>query len=376
MRREVLVILELRKLGDAILSLPFVRGAKLHYDVYVLCHPASAPIFQTQLPTDHILKLTPPWVQFNAGSLLAFVRSVRQVRLLRPDVIVCGWADARVEWLMGLIRAPRRVGFPMTPRNYYACQVPWRRRHLRHGQWLSWIGKILTGSRLLTDPLSRRDVAQSHLSDWAQVGEAVGVVPDTTIPWLKVSQEIRDPLLEAVLAQCCSRRRPLWIVHPGAGSRVKQWGKGRFEKLIQSFFIPKGITVVVIQSPGDLPLDVAGASVVLYKPPALESLIAITSMADAVLCNDSAMSHLAAAMGKRVVAIFGPSDPRLFSPFGNEHNVVVKGDCVWRPCMDRCLMPSPFCMELIHVEDVAEKVQRVHEELQQVFLENRCNGNV
>ncbi len=366
MRRDVLVVLELRRLGDAILSLPFVRGAKLHYDVYVLCLPASVSIFKTQLPADHIIIMVPPWVELNGGSVMALGRALRQVRALHPDVVVCGWADARVEWLMGLSRAPRRVGFPMTPRNYYACQVPWRRRHLRHGQWLCRLGRILTGRPLLTDPLSRHDVTQLHMLDWDQVGEAVGVVPNTTLPWLTVDKEFHDPLLEAVLAKCFVEGIPLWVVHPGAGSPVKKWAKERFENLVNSFFIPKGIPVVVIQSPGDLPLEVSGPHVIPYMPPTIEGLIAVTNVADAVLCNDSAMSHLSAAMGKRVVAVFGPSDPRLFSPFGNERNVVIKGECVWRPCMDRCLMPSPACMEMIQVEDVLENVRRVHGELQQM----------
>jgi len=369
MRREVLVLVELRKLGDAILSIPFVRGAQARYDVYVLCHPAAVPVFETQLPLDHILTLLPPWVAFNCGSVRAFGRAVHQVRSLHPTVVVCGWADARVEWLMALTGAPRRVGFPMTSRNYYACQVPWRRRHLLHGQWLSRAGRILTGRELLTDPLSRSRDSQSHVVDWIQVGVALGVVPDVSLPWIDALKEPLDSELKAVLSRCCAAKRPLWIVHPGAGSPVKQWAKDRFEKLIESFFIPGGISVVVIQPPGERPLEVSGSGIMPFRTSSLESLMILTSMADAVLCNDSAISHLAAAMGKRVVAIFGPSDPCLFAPFGNECNVVIKGACVWRPCMDRCLRPSPVCMESIRLEDVMDKVQQVHQALQQANCE-------
>lgn len=335
----------------------------MKYDVYVLCHPAATPIFATQLADDRIISLVPPWAKLTVGTLIALVKSIRLVRSLRPRVVVCGWADARVEWMMKTTGAPRRIGFPMTLRNYYANKVPWRHRHLRHGQWLSLLGPILSGRRLLTDPLSRLDDQQSHLSDWAQIGDALGVVPNTTLPWIPVRDIHLEPSIRTELTRLRASCVPLWIVHPGAGSMVKRWGNENFKNLITSFFIPNNIPCLVIQPPDDPILAVTGPSVVSYCPPDLDRLMAVTRETDAVLCNDSAMSHLAAAMGKRVVALFGPSDPDLFAPYGCEKDVVIKGKCVCRPCMDRCLMLSPVCMELIRVDDVSAKVHRVHDEL-------------
>src|SRR4051812_19656242 len=47
----------------------------------------------------------------------------------------------------------------------------------------------------------------------------------------------------------------------------------------------------------------------------LVSLPALVKRADWVIANDSGPMHLAAALGVRVVGIFGPTDPRLFGPF-------------------------------------------------------------
>lgn len=360
MGSNVLVVMELRKLGDALLSLPFVRGAKSHFDVYVCCHPSAVPIFETQLPRDHIVDFIPPWVQGHANSLLTLCRVIRKVRSLHPQVVVGGWADARVELMIGLTGASRRVGFPMTSRNYYACKVPWRRRHLHRGQWLSRVGGWILRRRLLTSPLSRDDEQQSHLRDWVQVGDELGVKPDFSLPWLSPGDNLIKRERVGVLKQLRESGLPLWIVHPGAGAPVKQWEKSRFEKVLKSFFIPLNIPVVVIVPPGDVGIDVVGPRVLACKTPTIESLMELTSMADAVLCNDSAMSHLASALGKSVVAVFGPSDPMLFAPFGNEKNVVIKGNCVWRPCMDRCLMASVECMNSIGTGDVLQMVQAVH----------------
>lgn len=47
----------------------------------------------------------------------------------------------------------------------------------------------------------------------------------------------------------------------------------------------------------------------------LVSLPALVRRADWVIANDSGPMHLAAAMGVRVIGIFGPTDPRLFGPY-------------------------------------------------------------
>lgn len=47
----------------------------------------------------------------------------------------------------------------------------------------------------------------------------------------------------------------------------------------------------------------------------LVSLPALIKRADWVISNDSGPMHLAAALGVRVLGIFGPTDPRLFGPY-------------------------------------------------------------
>ncbi len=58
----------------------------------------------------------------------------------------------------------------------------------------------------------------------------------------------------------------------------------------------------------------------------LVSLPALVKRADWVIANDSGPMHLAAALGVRVLGIFGPTDPRLFGPYplNAPGNVVVQ----------------------------------------------------
>jgi heptosyltransferase-1 len=79
----------------------------------------------------------------------------------------------------------------------------------------------------------------------------------------------------------------------------------------------------------------------------LVSLPALIRKADWVLSNDSGPMHLAAALGVRVFAIFGPTDPRLFGPYpiGGPLNHVIQA-----PLGD---------LNLLSVRDVYTRFQRI-----------------
>ena len=79
----------------------------------------------------------------------------------------------------------------------------------------------------------------------------------------------------------------------------------------------------------------------------LVSLPALVKKADWVISNDSGPMHLAAALGVRVFAIFGPTDPRLFGPYpiGGPLNHVIQA-----PVGD---------LKLLSVRDVYARFQRI-----------------
>jgi ADP-heptose:LPS heptosyltransferase len=64
------------------------------------------------------------------------------------------------------------------------------------------------------------------------------------------------------------------------------------------------------------------AAVVPVATPDLKTLIAALSLADRVICPDGGAMHLAAALGKPVVALFGDSPVERWRPWGVAHRVV------------------------------------------------------
>jgi len=131
------------------------------------------------------------------------------------------------------------------------------------------------------------------------------------------------------------------LIHPGSDSNCtfKRWPVERFasvaEKLIQ-----RNWTVSVVLGPGEEELSVAFTGLRDYNKFRIYQNLTLTEVSDVIckyevfLNNDSGLGNMAAALGKKVVSIFGPGDPTLTRPYGN-HCVIIrtarKLECM--PCM-------------------------------------------
>jgi heptosyltransferase-2 len=74
----------------------------------------------------------------------------------------------------------------------------------------------------------------------------------------------------------------------------------------------------------------------------------------AIVANDSGAMHLAAALGRPVVAVFGATDERVTRPIGDHHVLTASVFC--RPCMLRDCPIDHRCMKRITVDEVYEAV--------------------
>ncbi len=337
-----LLVIELHHFGDAVLAIPFLRAAAERYEPCVYCTPAVARMLQSFLPGLKTINAAEGWpdrLRQGAGEL----------RRVAPDVTVCAWSDSRADLVARLSGAPRRIGFPMNARNYYAPEVPWRRRHLRTGQWIAGAARAV-GQNLLTDPLQRDSLAESHFHNWERLAAHLGLALRTAAPWFPVPDFETPPELADFLRANASN---LWAVHAGGRLPTKRWPYERFQEVL-GFFAERKIPTLILQSPEKEPLEPVGNLQRVWPCPAHTDLAVALSHVTSVLCNDSYPSHLAAALGKRVFPIFGSGEPAWFAPWQNAENVIIKDVCPHHPCVDRCVMPSIVCLEAVTVAAVRE----------------------
>ncbi len=78
-----------------------------------------------------------------------------------------------------------------------------------------------------------------------------------------------------------------------------------------------------------------------------------------LVSGDTGPMHLAAAVGTRVVALFGSMDPDRAGPYGKGHSVLIKDlPCV--PCEEKtCPLGTTQCMKDISVDEVFEEVRKI-----------------
>jgi ADP-heptose:LPS heptosyltransferase len=193
---------------------------------------------------------------------------------------------------------------------------------------------------------ARRKVGRSDAREWAGIfyDEKVPLPPDgrrshaleillqfcTVLgakPELKGTLRFREvDSLNLRFADGRGGARP-YVLFPDSRRPEKRWGG--FKQLTELILREDRARKVVWAGSNHLPdkgAFPASQFLNLTGNTSLVSLPALVKRADWVVSNDSGPMHLAAAMGVKVFAIFGPTDPRLFGPYplGTAHNHVIQ----------------------------------------------------
>jgi heptosyltransferase I len=174
---------------------------------------------------------------------------------------------------------------------------------------------------LFTEPVTTRGehVIEQDLELANQVaGDALAPV----LPPLPVDPDAEswcDTLLAA------SGAHPIALINPGAGWGAKRWPIERYA-LVAKGLIARGFRVLVNAGPGEE--QMAGAIVKeasCADPPlatSLSQLIALTRRVSLCVAGDTGPLHLACALGRPVVGIYGPTDPGRNGPYGTRFRVL------------------------------------------------------
>lgn len=161
-------------------------------------------------------------------------------------------------------------------------------------------------------------------------------------------------------------------VHPGAKWETKKWDGGKFARVCQGLVDKLGCTIMLLGDAGEAKLveevgkDIPAERLVKAVGLPLRKVMSLIKRCDCFITNDSGPMHIASALGVPVVAIFGPTHPKLgFAPVGSR-NVVLCADVKCSPCSlhgeKRCSKKSRFCMDLIEPDMVIEAVERLLKE--------------
>jgi heptosyltransferase-1 len=120
--------------------------------------------------------------------------------------------------------------------------------------------------------------------------------------------------------------RPVALITPGAGWGAKRWPPERYAAVAEGL-AERGLHVVVNAGPGEEAIAAviaSGSAVALTAN--LPQLIALSRRIALCIGGDTGPLHLASALGRPVVGIYGPTDPSRNGPFGTRARVLRSPD--------------------------------------------------
>lgn len=192
--------------------------------------------------------------------------------------------------------------------------------------------------------------------------EAVGGSAARSAYEYTVGDDERRAVREWLDARGVANGRPLVILHPGANWPHKRWSPQRFAALGDRLAAAHEAQVVITGGPGDVALansiqrEMRQSSILAAGEMTLRQLSASLERAHLLVSNDTGVLHIAAALRRPLVALYGPTSPTLTGPLGDPSQMVVlhHSDCCPEiPCYQPD-HPSHPGMDSITVDEVYE----------------------
>lgn len=338
-----ILIIKPSSLGDVVHALPVLAALRNAYpDAHIawLVGNTFAPLLDGHPMLNEVIRFDRTrygkmWRSPRA--FLAFWRFVAQIRRQRFDLVVDLQGLIRSGLLSLFSGASRRVGFA----------------DAREGAWLFY-------NRRVRPPASIEHAVDKNLCLLDALG-AARIAP--RFPLGLRSDECTAA--RAMLAEAAGGELAQFIaVIPGARWSTKQWRGDRIGELIDRIHDDDMPRCVLLGGPDDRAIadqviaNCQSGVLDLVGRTTLRQLVALIDLSERVICHDSGPMHIAAALGKPTLAIFGPTNPRRTGPYSDVAETVGHPvECA--PCYRReCPYGHHDCMEKLDVDVVFERLSR------------------
>jgi lipopolysaccharide heptosyltransferase II len=332
-----ILILKPSSLGDVIQALPVLRLLKLHFcdaEIFWWIDSALAPLLEGDPDLAGIVRFERKrWA--SPVHWPEMLRSIQWLRARKFDLVIdlqCLARSAAFAWLA-------------------------------NGKFLVGLDEVREGARALYDVAAPRKSFHTHAVDWyLSVLPQLGVPVHENFQWLP-----KRPSIAAAINSKWQTDHARWItIQPGARWENKRWPIKKFSELVS--LLAKRFPdarFAILGSGEDKPL---GEIISHATPSRCLNLCGATSLPEMIewirLCelmvtNDTGPMHAAAALGKPLVALFGPTEPRRTGPYGQPENALrVELPC--SPCLKSyCTYEKPNeCLNAISPATVFEHAQK------------------
>lgn len=320
--------------GDMVMAQVLFRCLKaLHPEATIdVCAPEWSRSLTERMPeVNHSLSLKLGHGQWGWGARKALGQSLKG-QYDFAYVLPNSWKSALIPFWAGI---PERVGYV--------------------GEWR--FGLLNRARRL------NKTVLPLMIERFAALAYPTGAVLPDPLP--KPRLVVHPDNVRAALARYgLKAEKPILAMCPGAEfGPSKRWPETYYAD-IANRALAVGKQVWIFGSPKDSIVAKAimdasqQACVDLTGKTSLGDAIDLLSLASQVLSNDSGLMHIAAALDRPLVAVYGSTDPS-FTPPLSDHATIVRTGISCSPCFKReCPLGHHRCMKDLSVEQVWQALQK------------------
>ena len=284
-------------LGDLVISLPALRAIRRSFPeahIAILVRRNLAGFFDGFSWIDEIIAFS---VRPGMSGIADHLSVIRAIRSRRFDLAVFFPKTRELAVWATLAGVPRRAGYIGDLRGPMLTHSVPRPPHVTHGHQVDhWLAMV------------RNTIG------------AIGEARDNTIEPQERNLQSMRRWLEARRKRSCSR---LIAIAPGGSSGPsKRWPPSYFVQLVADLVENHEAECVLVGVSSERALceEIAAASrcdpIIAAAETEVGELIALLALCDGFVGNDSGPMHVAAALGRPTVGIFGPTDPGRTGPMG------------------------------------------------------------
>jgi heptosyltransferase-2 len=319
--------------GDTIMSFPAVSSLRRLFPqahISVLAKSSLAELWKANTDIDEVI---PYDMLTGVGRIFGELGIARRIKQQEIDLAVVLPRSFSSAWMVFLGGIPHRIGYK--------------------GEARDW---------LLTEGIDRTPalLRKHRMYYYLHLIEHVGRCPSLPLPSLSLNGKTEE-WASVFLFHHGLQGELLIGVNPGATyGEAKCWLPERFVEVGRRLIEGYGAYILIFGSsrPEEKDLNASIAQGIgngclnLSGETSLLQLASLLQQCALLVTNDTGTMHVAAAVGTRVVAIFGPTDPRTTSPLGTGHVIIhTKDSC--SPCLRRvCPEGHHNCMRQITAQDV------------------------
>ena len=331
-------------MGDAILCTPALRAIRKQFKTCKITFLATEVVRSVLSPSS----FNDRWLELNDNNPFSIAKKLKEHKFTYAILFKNSFASALAIFLAGI---PGRVGYARQQRGLLLTEKLYPQRlptHVGRGKFkpASMVEYYLAIALWLGCKATKRNLE-------------LFIDPEE-------QQRLNDKLPRVL-----NPDGPLVVIVPGgAFGPSKCWSSLNFAQTAGRLITKYNATVVISVAPESVEKQIAKdiCSSSKHKlinlaetPLSLGELKALFSIADLVISNDTGPRHIAIALGRKVVTLFGPNDP-IWTDTNYENEIQIIGNVHCTPCSKpKCNKSEHLCMESITVEMVCEAAKELLE---------------